>query len=106
MALFEMEGNFEIALRHVASAVVSHREKDSLRDAMAEQGKITTRRLFVGTKRGVQNGALFDETGLFICNKYGKNTIKLYVDNQNKPHLEMFDSTGNKLVYELELKKK
>jgi hypothetical protein len=81
-------------------------EKDSMEDAMASQGKIMTRRLFIGTKRGTQNNEIQDETGLYIKNRLGKDAIRLYVDKNNTPHLEMLDSTGKIVVYELDIKKK
>ncbi|RYF81922.1 MAG: hypothetical protein EOO03_16310, partial [Chitinophagaceae bacterium] len=46
-------------------------KKEELTAQMASQGKITTRRLFIGNKRGVKNGMPYDETGLDIRNRLG-----------------------------------
>jgi hypothetical protein len=84
----------------------SSEKKEELRVQMASQGKITTRRLFIGNKRGVKEGKTYDETGLDIRNKLGNTAIRLYVDQYNVPHLEMYDSTGKTKIYELDLKRK
>ncbi|RYY92341.1 MAG: hypothetical protein EOO11_21395 [Chitinophagaceae bacterium] len=86
----------------------SQRERDSLEDAMADAGKVTTRRLFVGTRRKNEpaTGTDMEETGIFIRNRFGRDAIRLYVDRKNKPHLQFYDSTGKVLVYEVDLKAK
>lgn len=78
--------------------------KEKLIAEMASQGKISTQRLFLGNKRGKKGGVTYDETGLDIRNKSGKVAIRLFVDKNNTPHFEMYDSTGTKKVYELEFK--
>jgi hypothetical protein len=37
--------------------------------------------------------------------KSGRNAIKLYVDNDNRPHREVFEFLGNSMPYELKLTK-
>jgi hypothetical protein len=32
-----------------------------------------------------------------------RNVIKLYVDNDNKPHFEVYDKLGKTVLYELKL---
>ena len=70
-----------------------------------DAGKIGTRRLFLGNRRGVENGQPYDEAGLFIKNRWGRDAIKLYVDYDNKPHLDVFDPLGKVKTYELKLEK-
>ncbi len=62
-----------------------------------------TKRLFFGVKRGITDNAPYDNTGIFIKNKWGRNAIKLYVDNENKPHFEVYDPLGKTITYELKL---
>lgn len=81
-------------------------QKDSARSYYASQGIITKRRLFVGIERGVKNRQPYNQTGLFIRNKLGADAIKLYVDHNNVPHFEVYDPSGKKRVYELDLKEK
>jgi len=33
----------------------------------------------------------------------GRNAIKLYIDNNNKPHFEIYDPLGKAIVYELKI---
>ena len=54
-------------------------------------------------KRGVKDNAPYDDTGVFIKNKWGRTAIKLYVDNQNKPHFEVYDPLGKSVVYALKI---
>ncbi len=68
-----------------------------------QAGKISTRRLFFGVVRGVQDNKPFDYSGVFIRNKWGRNAIRLYVDDDNKPHFEIYDPLGKTMVYELKL---
>lgn len=81
-------------------------QKDSLRTYYATQGITSRRRLFVGIERGVKSLKPYNETGLFIRNKAGANAIKLYVDDNNVPHFEVYDIKGQKKIYELDLKEK
>jgi hypothetical protein len=61
--------------------------------------------LFLGVRRGADNRVFYDDTGVFIKNKWGRNTIKLYVDSDNKPHFEAYDPLGKSMVYELKVPK-
>ncbi|AUD04072.1 hypothetical protein [Spirosoma pollinicola] len=81
-------------------------QKDSLRTYYATQGVTSRRRLFVGIEHGVKSQKSYNEAGLFIRNKAGANAIKLYVDDNNIPHFEVYDLSGKKKVYELDLKEK
>ena len=47
----------------------------------------------------------YDDVGVFIKNRWGRDAIKLYVDYQNKPHLEVYDELGKSIVYELKIQK-
>ena len=78
-------------------------EQQEARLQALRRGEIGTRRLFYGVKRGTSNGQSFDDAGLFIRNRLGRDAIKLYVDVDNKPHFEVFDERGNSKVYELRL---
>ena len=69
----------------------------------AQAGKIATNRLFLGVQRGSQDGKVYDNTGLFIRNKWGRNAIRIYVDDNNQPHFEVFDELGKKVVYALKV---
>jgi hypothetical protein len=68
-----------------------------------QAGKISTNRLYLGVKRGVKDGTSSDDAGVFIKNKWGRNVIKLYVDNDNLPRFEFYDSLGKSIIYELKL---
>ena len=68
-----------------------------------QAGKVSTGRLFIGVKRGISRGQPYDDGGVFIKNKWGRPVIKLYVDNDNRPHLEFYDPLGKSLVYELKV---
>ena len=68
-----------------------------------QAGKISTRRLFFGVVRGVQDNKPFDYSGVFIRNKWGRNAIRLYVDDDNKPHFEIYDPLGKSMIYEFKL---
>jgi hypothetical protein len=76
-------------------------QKDDLRLRSLQVGKISSNRLFFGVKRGSDHGLAYDDTGLFIKNKWGRNAIKLFVDDDNKPHFEIYDPLGKSIVYEL-----
>ena len=53
----------------------------------------------------MSNGVSYDDTGVFIKNKWGRNAIKLYVDSDNKPHFEVYDPLGKSVLYELKMPK-
>ena len=78
----------------------SQAEKDALLYKYADDHKVAKRRLFIGNRRGTKEGVYYDETGLFIRNKYGRDAIRVFVDNDNLPHLEFFDKLGQKIIYE------
>jgi hypothetical protein len=78
-------------------------QRQELQLKSLQAGKISTRRLFFGVRRGVQNSKPYDDTGVFVKNKWGRDAIKLYVDNDNKPHFEVYDPLGRSIVYELKL---
>jgi len=78
-------------------------QRDALRLKSLQAGKISTNRLFFGVRRGVKDSTPYDDTGIFIKNKWGRNAIRLYVDNNNKPHFEVYDPLGNTIVYELKV---
>lgn len=80
-------------------------KRDELQLKSAQAGEISLRRLFFGVQRGIKDNKPYDDTGVFIKNKWGRNAIKLYVDNDNRPHFEVFDSLGKSILYELRLSK-
>jgi len=84
---------------------LSGEERDALQLKSLQEGKISARRLFVGDRRGVKNGAGYDDAGVFIRNRWGRDAIKLYVDYDNKPHFEVYDQLGKSIVYDLKLPK-
>jgi len=75
-------------------------EKDALLYQYANEGKVAKKRLFIGNRRGTKEGQSYDETGLFIRNKYGRDAIRMFVDDNNVPHLEFYDRFGKKVIYE------
>ena len=90
---------------YAAMDKLSREERDALRLKSLQEGKISTRRLFVGDRRGVKDNTPYDDAGIFIKNRWGRDSIKLYVDYDNKPHLEVYDQLGKSVVYELKLQK-
>ena len=80
---------------------LSPEQRDELRLKSLQAGKISSNRLFFGVKRGVKDNVPYDDTGIFIKNKWGRAAIKLYVDNDNKPHFEAYDPLGKSITYEL-----
>jgi len=90
---------------YAAMDKLSGEERDALRLKSLQEGKISTRRLFVGDRRGVKDNTPYDDAGIFIKNRWGRDSIKLYVDYDNKPHLEVYDQLGKSVVYELKLQK-
>ena len=84
---------------------LSAQERDALQLKSLQEGKISTPRLFVGNRRGVKDGVAYDDAGVFIKNRWGRDAMKLYVDYDNKPHLEVYDRLGRSIVYDLTLPK-
>jgi hypothetical protein len=82
---------------------LSPEAKDDLRLKSLQAGKITSNRLFFGVKRGMKDNVPYDDSGIFIKNKWGRTAIKLYVDGDNKPHFEVYDPLGKSISYELKL---
>ena len=78
-------------------------EQDQARLEALKAGKVSTGRLFVGVKRGVDENGPYDDGGVFVKNKWGRAVIKLYVDYDNRPHFEVYDPLGKTLVYELKV---
>ena len=88
-----------------ALATLPRGQQDAARLAAFESGKLSTRRLFYGVKRGVKENVPFDDAGLFIKNRLGHDAIRLYVDYDNRPHFEVYDRLGRSVMYELKLPK-
>jgi len=82
---------------------LSPEQREELQLKSLQAGKISSNRLFFGVKRGIKDNVSYDDTGIFIKNKWGRNAIKLFVDNDNKPHFEVYDQLGKSIVYELEV---
>jgi hypothetical protein len=80
-------------------------QQDRLQLESVQAGKVAAKRLFFGVQRGVKDHQPYDNSGVFIRNKWGRNAIKLYVDNDNKPHFEIYDPLGKQVVYELKVPK-
>ena len=78
-------------------------QQEELRLKALQSGKISSNRLFFGVRRGSADGVAYDDTGVFIKNKWGRNAIRLYVDNDNKPHFEVYDSLRKSVIYELKI---
>ena len=78
-------------------------QRDELQLKSLQAGKISTRRLFFGVQRGIKGSETYDDAGMFIKNKWGRNTIRLYVDNDNRPHFQIYDPLGKTIIYELKL---
>jgi hypothetical protein len=76
-------------------------QQEAVRLKALQNGEISTRRLFFGLRKGVEHNGPYDDAGLFIKNRWGRDAIKLYVDYDNKPHFEVYDALGHKIVYEL-----
>jgi len=87
---------------YAAMEKLSGEERDALQLKALQEGKISTRRLFVGDRRGVKDGAAYDDAGI-TKNRWGRDGVKLYVDYDNKPHLEVYDQLGKSIVYDLKL---
>lgn len=75
-------------------------EKESLYDKQVDEHKVSRKRLFLGIRKGTKEGQYYDETGVFIRNRYGRNAIRIFVDKDNIPHLEFYDTLGKNIIYE------
>jgi hypothetical protein len=75
--------------------------RDQLKLTSLQEGKISTKRLFVGDRRGIEKGKPYDDAGVFIKNRWGRDAIKLYVDADNRPHLDVYDKLGTRVTYSL-----
>jgi len=84
---------------------LSPEQRDELQLKSLQAGKIGSRRLFFGVQRGIKDSEPYDDAGVFIKNKWGRNAIKLYVDSNNRPHFEIYDPLGKAIVYELKVAK-
>lgn len=82
---------------------LSSDEREALKLKSLQAGKISTRRAFYGVRRGITNHEPYDDAGLFLKNKWGRDAIKIYVDKDNKPHFEIYDSLGKSILYELKI---
>lgn len=71
------------------SSRLTQEEIDSIEFVLSRQNKVAQQRIFLGSKRGVKEGEWFDESGLYIKNKYGKNVIKIIVDETNIPKIKI-----------------
>jgi len=80
---------------------LSKEKLDSIEMSLARQNKVSTQRIYLGSKRGDLGEGWFDESGLYIKNKYGKDMIRIYVDEQNIPKFEVLDSLGQTVTYNL-----
>ncbi len=76
-------------------------ERKEAKLRLLQAGKISASRVFVGNRRGVKSAVPYDDAGIFIKNRWGRDALKLFVDYDNKPHLEVFDSLGDKVIYDL-----
>jgi hypothetical protein len=76
-------------------------DREALKLKSLQAGKISTRRAFYGVRRGITNQESYDDAGLFLKNKLGRDAIKIYVDKDNKPHFEIYDSLGKSILYEI-----
>jgi hypothetical protein len=82
---------------------LSGEQRNELQLKSVQAGKIMSGRLFFGVRRGIKDSEPYDDSGVFIKNKWGRTAIKLYVDNNNKPHFEIYDPLGKSIVYELKV---
>jgi hypothetical protein len=82
---------------------LSPNDREELKLKSLQAGKISTRRAFYGVRRGVTNQEPYDDAGLFLKNKWGRDAIKIYVDKDNKPHFEIYDSYGKSILYEIKI---
>ena len=80
-------------------------QQEALKREALKDGKIATRRLFFGVRRGDKGKLPYDDAGVFVKNRFGEDAIKLYVDYNNKPHLEFYDQQGKLIACELKIEK-
>jgi hypothetical protein len=78
-------------------------QQDELRLKSLQLEKISSNRMFLGVRRGIKDATPYDDTGVFIKNKWGRTAIELYVDQENQPHFEIYDSLGKLLLYEMKI---
>lgn len=76
-------------------------QRDALKLKALQEGKIATRRIFFGERRGEKSSVPYDDAGVFIRNRWGRDAIRLYVDYNNQPHLEVLDPLGHAVQYDL-----
>lgn len=93
----------EYAIYGEMEKLVGPEEREALKLKSLQAGKISTRRAFFGVRRGTKDVEPYDDCGVFLKNKWGCDAIKLYVDNNNKPHFEIYDPLCKSIVYELKL---
>lgn len=74
---------------------------DSIEMELARQYKVAKQRIFLGHSRGDNGYGWYDNSGLYIKNKYGKSMIKIYVDKDNTPRIEVLDTLGKEVIYNL-----
>ena len=74
---------------------------DSMDLELARQYKVAKQRIYLGSSRGDKGDGWFDNSGLYIKNKYGKDMIKIYVDKDNIPRIEVLDTLGKIVKYSL-----
>ncbi len=74
---------------------------DSMDMELARQYKVAKQRIYLGSVRGNKGEGWFDNSGLYIKNKYGKDMIKIYVDKDNNPRIEILDTLGQAVKYNL-----
>ncbi|MEM1338442.1 MAG: hypothetical protein AAF634_08195 [Bacteroidota bacterium] len=74
---------------------------DSMDLELARQYKVAKQRIYLGSVRGNKGDGWFDNSGLYIKNKYGKDMIKIYVDKDNHPKIEILDTLGQVVKYNL-----
>ncbi|MEO0570066.1 MAG: hypothetical protein AAF039_00075 [Bacteroidota bacterium] len=74
---------------------------DSIDLELARDYKVAKKRIYLGNQRGDLGQGWFDNSGLYIKNKYGKDMIRIYVDKKNTPKFEVLDSLGNMVKYNL-----
>jgi hypothetical protein len=78
-------------------------QQDELRLKSLQLEKNSSNRMFLGVRRGIKDATPYDDTGVFIKNKWGRTAIELYVDQENQPHFEIYDSLGKLLLYEMKI---
>lgn len=74
---------------------------DSIEWELAGQYKVAEQRIYLGHSRGDRGDGWFDNSGLYIKNKYGKTMIKIYVDKDDIPRIEILDAMGKEVKYSL-----